>query len=118
LYELYNEFYVDEQKKLVRDQLDSPSGREIVGAIMTKKEEALTTEEAALLSQFCDYLNFFEFMIVLKKNGALRDRDIIDMFDYYLRSLLKINGIVFYLKDNGFAHLSEQLTEMSRVATA
>ncbi|MCX8169927.1 MAG: hypothetical protein N3D72_02440, partial [Candidatus Methanomethyliaceae archaeon] len=65
--------------------------------------------EEKLLTSFTDYLNFFEFMLYLRKIDALREEDVKAMFDYYLKLFYKSEPIIKYLSEMGFEYLAEYL---------
>jgi hypothetical protein len=87
LYRLYHEFYVEPHLKEIREEVDSEEGRKKIDSILGKPENSLTEKEMETCIKFNDYLNFFEFMMYLRKTKALKDDDIADMFKYYLESL-------------------------------
>jgi hypothetical protein len=110
LHKLYCEFYVDLQLKGTREKLDSDEGMKRISAILEKPDSSLDEEETEMCAKFNDYLNFFEFMMHLRKTKALRDDDIIDMFEYYLSLLSKSKSIMNYLKREGYELLHQYLS--------
>ncbi len=115
LYRLYQEFYVDPGKKAIRELLDSTNGRAAVEKMIAEVEDELDKDEVNLLVEFCDYLSFFEFMMYLKTNKALKTADLANMFDHYLRCLAKVKGIDSYLREKGFDLLIGHLEESYEV---
>jgi hypothetical protein len=109
LYKLYQQFYVEENLKSIREELDSIAGRKRLESIISKKENELNQDEERKLSLLCDYLNFFEVMFSLQKNTALIEQDIIDLFDYYLSSILKSKAVFDYAGLMGFDLLHDFL---------
>lgn len=87
--------------------MDSEDGRKRIELIIQKRE--LSGKDEKLLSSFTDYLNFFEFMLYLRKIGALKEDDVKAMFDYYIKLFHKSKPIIEYLSKMGFEHLSEYL---------
>jgi hypothetical protein len=73
-----------------------------IEAILGKPETSLCKEEKETYAKFNDYLNFFEFMMHLRKTKALNDDDIKDMFEYYLKLLSSSKSIMNYLKQERF----------------
>jgi len=112
LYKLYEEFYVEDSLKSIREKLDSDRGREEIESIIRKSETQLSEAENEELIKFTDYLNFFEFMAYLKKKGAIKRDDIIDMFRYYLDCLRHSTVISSYIPTAGYEMLGSFLAEM------
>jgi hypothetical protein len=111
LHKLYCEFYVEPQLKETRNELDSDEGMKKIAAILDKTETtSLDTEETETCEKFNDYLNFFEFMMHLRKTKALTDDDIADMFEYYLKLLSSSKSIMNYLKRAGYELLYQYLS--------
>lgn len=108
LYSLYHDFYMEPYLKEVREEMDSEEGRNRIEKII-RKEEELSREEEKFLSNFTDYLNFFEFMLYLRKIGALKEDDVKAMFEYYLELFYKSKPIIEYLSKMGFENLTEYL---------
>lgn len=107
LYNLYRDFYVQPHLKEIREEMDSEEGRSRIEQVIQKEE--LSREEERLLSKFTDYLNFFEFMLYLRRIGALEEEDVKAMFDYYLKLFYKSKPIIEYLPKVGFEYLAEYL---------
>ncbi len=107
LYKLYQEFYVKKNLKEIREKLDSDSGRKEIESLVSKSENSLSETESTTLASFTDYLNFFEFMVYLKKKGAIKREDMIDMFKYYLDCLRRSAPILSYIPKFGFEMLNE-----------
>jgi len=108
LYKFYHEFYVEPHLKEVRETLDSDKKTEIEH-IIQKDERELTSSEDKLLTKFTDYLNFFEFMVYLRKIGALKKKDVEALFNYYLWRLSRSKPIMQYLPRAGYGYLFEYL---------
>ncbi|MEM3382306.1 MAG: hypothetical protein QXI59_04860 [Candidatus Bathyarchaeia archaeon] len=107
LYSLYRDFYIQPYLKEIREEMDSEEGRRRIEQIIQK--EKLVEKEEELLSNFTDYLNFFEFMLHLRKTGALKEEDVKAMFDYYLKLFYKSKTIIEYLSKTGYEYLAEHL---------
>ena len=89
--------------------VDLDDGRKRISAILEKPESSLAAEESEICEGFNDYLNFFKFMMYLRKTKALRDTDIADMFKYYLGLLSLSTSILGYLKREGYELLAHYL---------
>lgn len=111
LYRLYHEFYVEPNLKGIRNEVDSEEGRKKIDAILEKPENSLAEEENKTYIKFNDYLNFFEFMMYLRKTKALKEDDITDMFEYYLNSLAQLRSITDYLKREGYELLNQYIKD-------
>jgi len=102
---LYSKFYEALDLKMIRETLDCnlPDSPEV---------KKLVQDEDA---RFTDYLNFFEFMAYLKACGQLSTKDVIALFDYYLRVLNKHDDVRKYVMDdrNGYGYLKKLLPRFS-----
>jgi hypothetical protein len=60
------------------------------------------------LSTFTDYLNFFELVAFLADTKQLGEKDVMSLFNYYLKCLKRHTAVRDYLSDsrNGFEHLT------------
>jgi len=96
---LYSKFYEAPDLKRIRKALDDnpPGAAEVV--------ELVRNEDADLT----DYLNFFEFMAYLEACGQLTKRDVVALFDYYLRLLSKHKDVREYVVEgrNGYDYLKK-----------
>jgi hypothetical protein len=92
---LHKSFFVDEFYKTIRDQIDSGSAEAI---------DALVKEETPA---FTDFLNFFELVAYMEKQGTLSNDDIAALLGHYLRILCENASLTAYIADskNGFEHL-------------
>ncbi len=75
----YEKFYETDRYKKVRDILDCP-------ADLTEVNQ-LVNEEA---SEFTDYLNFFEHIVIFTEAKQLNGQDVEDSFGYYFNCLDKL----------------------------
>ena len=72
--------------------------------------------ERDTLDKFTDFLNFFEFVGLLRNSGQLTDEDIGSLFDYYIARIVEIdrdNQIRLYLNAFKFQNLSHLLNRVS-----
>jgi hypothetical protein len=71
----------------------------------------LVNEESA---GFTDYLNFFEFVAVLRKSNQLTDEQIEDLFGYYLDCLESCQAVRTYVAKKGYEQLDRLLQERAQ----
>ncbi len=76
---LFEKFYENKSYKEVRHWLDSGELNEKVDL-----DDAFISEDD---EQFTDFLNFFEFISKVESDGHLKQKDIEDLFGYYLKKL-------------------------------
>lgn len=100
--ELYEKFYERGDLKVIRDLLDSGNSKQI--------SELVGTEPAS----FTDYLNFFEFLAFLSETKQIEDKEILGLFEYYLRILRKNSEVSEYISDptKGFEKLHKLLDRL------
>jgi hypothetical protein len=101
---LYEKFYERPELKAVREVLDCEGGQ---SAAIDK----LVSEEAA---EFSDYLNFFEFVAVLRKSGQLTQEEIEDLFHYYLDCVENCRTVRAYIAKKGYEQLDRLLQERAQ----
>jgi hypothetical protein len=101
---LYEKFYERPELKAVREILDCEGGQ---SAAIDK----LISEEPA---EFSDYLNFFEFVAVLRKSRQLTQEEIEDLFHYYLNCLENCRAVRAYIAKKGFEQLDRLLQERAQ----
>lgn len=102
---LHEKFYILEHFKKIRDELDwHPENI----------SKAIKSGKSIIESHLVDYLNFFEFIAILEKEGGLNIEEISMMFGYYLDNLLFNPDIVLYLKEQGFEKLIYLLDKMEK----
>lgn len=123
LSDLFRQFFVDPTFKEIRQKIDFNDLEPIRDLIIRERAwhqlsvpETFTSDERNLLDRFTDFLNFFEFVGLLQKNGRLTDDDIGSLFDYYITRLVEIdpdNEIRRYLKELNFQNLNDLLNRVS-----
>jgi hypothetical protein len=91
---LYEKFYERDSLKDIRDILDTEPGVPEVEALVLKCPP-----------NFTDYLNFFEFVAFLEKNGHLRRNELRALFDYYLKCINRHSRVVNFVRENGYEDL-------------
>lgn len=100
---MYEKFYEKEHLKDIRDKLDC---KDEISLDITN----LIREE---LSEFTDYLNFFEFVAFLEKSKQLKYEEVEQLFGYYLDCLSRRKNVRAYIDDNGYELLSNLLDEFA-----
>lgn len=124
LSDLFHQFFVDGHFKEVRQKIDFNDIDDFRG-LMVKEllwhkshdpSLVFTQEEKNSLDALTDYLNFFEFVGLLRKAGRLTDADIESLFDYYVRRLVEVdcdNIIRRYLRILNFENLNHMLNRVT-----
>jgi gamma-glutamylcyclotransferase (GGCT)/AIG2-like uncharacterized protein YtfP len=115
LSDLFKQLFVKTIFKQMRQKIDFDDIEDIKGLLVKELivqhipgQIKFTPQDKDLLDAFTDYLNFFEFIGLLKKFGRLSDADIESLFDYYIRRLAEVdsdNLIRRYLTALGFENL-------------
>lgn len=121
--DLFKQFFADATYKDIRQKIDFDDLNEIKILIARELEwhrsgEAITFSrvERDTLDKFTDFLNFFEFVGLLRKSGQLTDEDIGSLFDYYIARIVEIdrdNQIRLYLNAFKFRNLNHLLNRVS-----
>lgn len=92
-------FYEKSDLKAVREILDCEgSDSPDISRLVSEEPPELT-----------DYLNFFEFVAVLKKSHQLSANEIESLFGYYLDCLEKCGQVRNYIANKGYEHLNNLL---------
>jgi hypothetical protein len=100
IYDLYRRFWEQPSLRKMRERIDWGD------------TAFLEEEDKDVLSDFDDYLNFFEFIGYLWKSGELELTEISVMFDYSLRQLGQNKIIRSYLTKYGYEQLNALLDEL------
>jgi hypothetical protein len=100
IYDLYRRFWEQPSLRKMRERIDWGD------------TAFLEEEDKDVLSDFDDYLNFFEFIGYLWKSGELELTEISVMFDYSLRQLGQNKIIRSYLTKYGYEQLNALLNEL------
>ena len=101
---LYEKFYERADLKDIRETLDCEGGQ-------SAGIDNLVNEESA---GFTDYLNFFEFVAVLRKSNQLTNEQIEDLFGYYLDCLESCQAVRTYVAKKGYEKLDRLLQERAQ----
>ncbi len=105
LTDLYERFYLNDTFKSVREKIDLADAKPYTKEHFDADKKGDTDFE----QKFSDYLNFFQFVISLKKLSQLDDEEINMMFRYYLLKLKDSEFIMDYLKEFKYHLLFEHL---------
>lgn len=101
---LFEKFYENDTYKEIRKRIET-------GAI--EKKVDLSSKVTDIDEKLVDYLNFFEFIAVLKSDSQLSFKDISNMFDYYLKKLKTSPAIMSWINspEYGFEKLRNLLNK-------
>lgn len=110
LYNLYTRFYETQNYKEVRRILDYEPEPELTQ--LRKSVEPGANDKLA--EDLVDYLNFFEFVASLWKLGQLCQREILMLFEYYLKRIQDHQFVVGFVRGQGFESLAELLEQIPR----
>lgn len=100
---LYEKFYEKDHLKKVREVLDSKSA-----TLQEIKQKVADVD-------LSDYLNFFEFVAVLRKSRQLEYEEIEHLFGYYLNCLRDKPEMRDYIVRNGYELLEELLRDRAKL---
>jgi gamma-glutamylcyclotransferase (GGCT)/AIG2-like uncharacterized protein YtfP len=124
LSDLFNQLFVEKTFKAIRQKVDFDEMEDVKELIISElawhhlnAPVKFAPEQKELLDAFTDYLNFFEFVGLLRKMGRLNDADIESLFDYYLRRIVEIDTdqlIRRYLSALGFENLTHLLNRSAQ----
>ncbi len=105
---LHAKFFETASYKQIRRALDSSEASTELSQL---RADIASDETSELVEGFVDYLNFFEFVASLRKLRQLKTKEIIMLFDYYLRLLGKHDFVRSYIREHGFEELEALLKE-------
>jgi hypothetical protein len=120
LQQLYDSFYNSERYKAVRQLIDFDD----LGATLELLRRAdadsgrLSLPERTQVDQFTDYLNFFEWIAFLEKEGQLTFEQLDAMFKYYLTRFLQVDKnrqLRKYIQEKGYEQLHRLLNRYSEI---
>lgn len=102
---LFETLFKDSAYRKIRDvlDLDGYSDEDI------KDLKRSFEKDRSLESEMVDYLNFLEYVVVLEKIKVVKDNDIIDLFDYYLKCLKQNSFAMDYIENYGFENLKRKI---------
>jgi hypothetical protein len=120
LQQLYDSFYNSERYKGIRQLIDFDDLDTLIQLL--KKSDAspreLHSPERNQVDQFTDYLNFFEWIGYLQKEGQITFEQVDTMFHYYLVRLMKVDRdqeLRKYIKKNDYQELHRLLNQYSKI---
>jgi hypothetical protein len=106
LKQLFEKFYEQEKFQLIRRKIE-------YGALIDylDLDEKGEPKDDLHEEEFVNYLNFFEFIAVLQKEGHVSKAEVNDLFGYYFKKLKQEAFIINYIKktDYGFENISNLL---------
>jgi len=108
LYNLHVKFYEASNYKAIRRILDYEPPAELTRLRETIERGANDDLAEALV----DYLNFFEFVASLWKLKQLSEREIMMLFEYYLRRIRDHQFVLTFVQQEGFESLGELLKKL------
>jgi len=107
LLSLYERFYERSTFHEIRKILDSPPHPSL--EYQRLESDIAAGTDGPHVDALNNYLNFFEFVAVLQKRGALTQGEILDLFDYYLQNLSRNPSLLKYIRAQGFEGLAKLL---------
>jgi len=120
LQQLYDSFYNSDRYKAVRQRIDFDDLATLF-QLLRKSDIApqeLRAQEKDQLDQFTDYLNFFEWIGYLEREGQITFKNVDAMFKYYLVRLLQVDSskqLRKYILDHGYEELHSLLDRYSKI---
>lgn len=119
LQQLYDSFYNSERYRAVRQAVDFDELDQTLDLLRRGDADPhqLSLPERTQLDQFTDYLNFFEWVAFLEKEGQLTFEQLDTMFKYYLIRLLQVDKnrqLRKYIQDKGYEQLDRLLERYSQ----
>ncbi len=106
LVNLHEKFFERDLYKGIRELLDCAEGDDEAAGKIGK----LVSEEPA---GFTDYLNFFEMVAALAETGQISDKEVLTLFEYYLKCIRDREQVMEYLakEKKGYEKLRKFLDE-------
>ena len=105
LQSLFEKFYESSNYKEVRRWIDN---HEIESKI-TLDDSVISDEE----EKFTDFLNFFEFIANLESEKQISQKDVTNLFDYYLRKIKSSSVCMEWIQKYGFEKLDNLLNKIN-----
>jgi hypothetical protein len=100
---LHTKFFESPNYKHIRGILDY----EIEPEFSRLRELVASGAHDALVEEFADYLNFFEFVASLWQLGQLKPREVLMLFEYYLSLLYRHDFVRRYIQSQSFENLAK-----------
>ncbi len=105
LQSLFEKFYESDNYKQVRRWIDN---QEIEKKI--NLDDSVISDDK---EKFTDFLNFFEFIATLEAEHQISTKDVINLFDYYLRKIKSSSICITWIKKYGFEKLNSLLNKIN-----
>jgi len=99
---LVERFYFEGKFTKVREWLDTDRQKKMSWEVFKKE-----TEKENIAAEFSDYLNYFQFIVSLRKLAQIKDSDISVMFNYYIVNLKNNTNVMKYLVEYGYKELND-----------
>ena len=103
---LFEKFYEGKIFSKIRKEIEYERIETFVGLNANGEIKNEENEE-----ELVDYLNFFEFISTLVKNGHLKKNEVNQLFGYFLKAINKNIFLKSYLVKNDFENLDELLKD-------
>lgn len=107
---LFDKLFKDNSYQRIRERLDAENYTEDYYKVLNKD---LKDEKTKLLSEMTDYLNYLEYVMVMQKIKVIKHDDVINLLDYYLKSLSKNKIAIDYIKNYGFENLESKIKQLN-----
>lgn len=101
LFELYQRFYEQPMLRTMRIRIDEHN-----------TEFAAEVKDSELLGDLDNFLNFFEFVAFLRKQGEIKSVEVNAMFAYPLSTLATDKNVLAYIRRYGYEELNALLKEL------
>jgi hypothetical protein len=110
LFSLFERFYEQETYQNIRAILDSTEGSP---ELQRLELDVRSGNSNLTVERFINYLNFFEtVLVILETHKQLTQKEISDLFDYYLRNLKAVPFVFEFINTQGFERLSRFLKKL------
>ena len=114
--ELFKTFFEDDLYRSTRQKVDYDDLDDIVVLLEKNKlpNASFSPDERNTFDAFTDFLNFFEMFAFLTFERRISEKDVDQMFNYYLRRFWEIkasSAVMEYLKKDGFDNLLKLLVK-------
>lgn len=101
---LFEKFYENPTYKEVRRWLDNKEMERKVNS----EDDAVSEDD----EKFTDFLNFFEFIANLENEHQITFKDVLNLFDYYLKEIKQSPVCMQWIKKYGFEKLDGLLIKI------
>jgi len=108
LFSMFHSFYQTAKYQRIRSLLDWHEAPETL-QLMAEVENLRNTPD---IQRFNRYLNFFEFVGVLRYRDQLTEDEVCDLFEYDLKNLNRLPVVRAYVEKHGFERLNRLLSRI------